>query len=136
MRWRLFAGGTVANQASMKLRFPSLIDYDDVPSQELMDFALLDAVADVDETRWGGPGRKFERGLEYLAAHYLTKTLADSEGGSLDAFPISAATADGVSQTLAVPSDIPADLAPFYTTRYGLEYLRLLRMHWAGPVLV
>jgi len=120
----------------MEARFPNLIDYTDGDQQAMVTIGLADALVDVDETVWGVD---YERGQEYLAAHLTVGLLADAEAdaaGGGSAFPVQQASADGVSMTLAVPTDIPPALATYYTSRYGVKYLELLRRRTGGPHLV
>lgn len=124
----------MADLASMEVRFPSLIDYEDAADQALLTLALADALNDVSETAWGD---MYERGQEYLAAHLVTRSLADAAAaGGASPFAVQQSTADGVSATFAVPSDVSPALAGYYTTRYGVDYLDMLRRRQGGPHLV
>ena len=120
----------------VQIRFPTLIDYsDNAPfgAVEQMMQTILDAEDELSEAIWG---RHYEKGMALLVAHRTVIAQGIEEGSVGAAFPVSQASADGVSMTIAVPTDLPPSLAQFYTTAYGAQYMELARQIGSGPRLV
>lgn len=125
---------TVITTDNVKARYPGLMDYDNTESIALLELAIEDADLDIDEDKWLG---FFTRGMCALAAHFASGRLAAGEqGAGTGPFAVSGASADGVSVSYSVPSDIAPELALFYSTTYGQEYLELMKRLFSGPHIV
>lgn len=125
---------TVITPATVQARYPGLMDYSNSESQAVLTLAIEDADIDVDEDRWGVD---YSRAMCALAAHFTTERLPKGEqGAGVGAFAVSAISADGVSASYAVPSDIPHELAHYYATTYGKTYMDLMRRRFSGPQIV
>ena len=88
----------MVDAASIKVRFP---EFSIIPDARIELF-LADASIILNETFWG---EKYDMGLSYLTAHYLTlgiKTGTASAKGSGNIAPISSKGVDGVSISYAI----------------------------------
>ncbi len=84
---------------------------------------LEDVDREVDDGAWGEFANK---GKKYLAAHLATITAQSGAGG---AGPITSETLGPMSRSYASAADTGNSLT---STRYGMEYLRILRIA-VGP---
>lgn len=104
---------------AFRLRYSEFSDYSDPTIQAAID----DAVAEMNETRWGA---LYTRGAYAMTAHILTTSGASAQPM---AGVISRSVGD-VSVTYAKGLD---DIG---STRYGCEYVRLRALIACGPVVV
>lgn len=106
---------------SFSLRYPEFSCVTDERIQLFID----DAVIVLNEDYWGN---KYDLGLSYLTAHYLTIALRMEDGNTEDAAStISAKAVDGTSITYAVPVINDGSDAFYNSTPYGMQYLALRR---------
>ncbi len=125
---------TVITPETVQARYPGLMDYSNSESVDVLTLAIEDAGLDIDEDLWD---EWFSRGMCALAAHLTTERLpAGEEGaqGSMDA--INSVSADGVTTSFTVPSDIPPQLARYYSTSYGRTFVELMQRLFAGAHIV
>lgn len=104
-----------------KVRFPEFNSQSDVSVQMWID----DAVEDLNETFWGD---KYNRGLYYLSAHYLKKSL-QSAGARLTAPAnsggINSRGVDGASVGYESSNSKTVLDSEYNSTIYGQRYLSL-----------
>ena len=73
----------------------------------------------------------------YLAAHFLQEDLNAAEGGGAPTYNVSSHSADGISESLAIPEWMNAEEFAFYsTTYYGQKFLILSKPYLDGAVFV
>lgn len=105
--------------ASFKVRFPEFASESDPRIQLFID----DSVIILNSVYWG---EKYDLGLSYLTAHYLT--LANrSEAGSISSGggAVASRNVDGVAVTYTTAQPANESDAYYLTTTYGQRYLAL-----------
>lgn len=70
----------------------------------------------------------------YLTAHFLASDIDAADSGGQPRFAQSSRSADGVSESLAIPDDLKGEFAFYCTTYYGQKWLMLTRPYLGGAV--
>jgi len=116
-----------------KLRFP---EFAAVPDGRV-DLFIADATIELCPTRWGA---RYEKGLAYLAAHYLAIALKNEAAGGAGSTvsPLASRSVGDVSVSFATGSSGSAGKGEeFYnSTAYGQEYWALMQLVGIGVVVV
>ena len=103
---------------TIKARFSEFSTISDSKIQIFID----DAITVLNESYWGD---KYDLGLYYLAAHYLTIGTASESGSSGGVGPVSGKAVDGTSITYAQMTPTNEGDALLASTIYGQRYLAL-----------
>ena len=114
--------------ASFKVRFP---EFDSVLDARIQVF-IDDSVVILNTVYWED---KYDLGLYYLTAHYLTLASLTEAGSSGPTGPVAAKTVDGVSISYANPANNDLSDAFYSSTSYGQRYLAL-RKSLGVPAIV
>jgi len=114
--------------ASFKIRFPEFTSVSDARIELFID----DSVLILNETNWG---EKYDLGLYYLTAHYLTLGEKSSAGNSGSNSQIASKAVDGTSVSYNNPTLTGSDDSYFSSTSYGQRYLEL-RKSLGAPAYV
>lgn len=121
---------TIVDSATFLARYPEFSEIDSTR----IDVFLEDVEADTSKAFFGD---LHPRAIAALAAHRIATQL-DLDGNALvgdQPGALTAASADGVSSSYAVPEGIgPADLA-LWRTSYGQAYLELRNRCGRGPIV-
>lgn len=105
--------------ADFKIRFPEFDSVDDSRIQLFID----DSVLILNETYWG---TKYDLGLYYLTAHYLTVATRMANGNSDDASSsVTGKAVDGTSVTYGSPVINDGSDDFYNASAYGKQYLAL-----------
>lgn len=113
---------------TFRARFPEFAGIGDATIQVYLD----DTVADLDQGIWGEEAVA-DRATSFLAAHRLATSLdADGSAISGQGGALSAASADGVSSTYAMPEKLSAEALDLWSTVYGQRFLDLRRRYVIG----
>ncbi len=106
--------------ASFKIRFQEF----DCSKSATIQMFIDDAVLILNEAFWG---KKYDLGLYYLTAHYLSKGIATAvaKGKGQAGSMVSGRAVDGTSITYAVPAIENQDDAYYSSTAYGQRYVQL-----------
>ena len=104
--------------ASFKVRFPEFVSVVDARIQVFID----DAVIILNEVYWG---LKYDLGICYLAAHYLSLANKTEAGSTTSNNAISGRAVDGVSVSFSTPTPENQGDAYYSATSYGQRYLAM-----------
>ena len=104
--------------ASFKTRFPEFAAESDPRIQLFID----DSVIVLNYAFWG---TKYDLGLSYLTAHYLTLANKSEAGSVTSKNPIGGRTVDGVAVTYTPATPVDQGDAYLAYTTYGQRYLAL-----------
>lgn len=115
--------------ASFKIRFPEFAAVADASVQ----IAIDDAVVMLNTAFWGV---KYDLGLYYLSAHYLTLSQKSEAGSSSSNSPISARSVDGASVSYATYTPGNNSDAYLSSTQYGQRYLALRKSLGVGACVI
>lgn len=103
---------------SFKVRFPEFVSIADAR----IDIFIDDAVLILNEVYWG---TKYDLGLNYLTAHYLTLGEKSSGGNSGSRGEVSSRAVDGTSTSYNVVTLNSLSDSYYTSTSYGQRYLAL-----------
>lgn len=106
--------------ATIKARFPEFATVDDSKIQIFID----DAILILNETFWG---TKYDLGVSYLAAHFLSLALSSEAGAASAIGAVSSRAVDGVSISYSTMTPENHGDAYYSSTMYGQRYLALRR---------
>lgn len=104
--------------ADFKTRFPEYAAESDARIQMFID----DSVVILNETYWG---EKYNLGLYYLTAHYLSLAQKTEAGSITSTAPIAGRAVDGASVSYTNSSIDDQSDAYYSSTSYGQRYLAL-----------
>ena len=107
--------------SQFRVRFPEFSAIDD----SVVNFALNDAAALMDITKWG---TRYDTGQAFLAAHYVALSSTDSGSGGVSVGPVSQATTGSLSVSYAVTAAKDMSDAMYGSTVYGQRYLSLRKL--------
>lgn len=121
---------TVVTGETFRARFPEFASVAD----ERVWLELEEAEADCDA---GVFGDLLKRAIAFLAAHRIAIS-NDSGGSPTGSQPgaISAASADGVSSSYAIPEGLSGFDLALWSTVYGQRYMEIRNRCTAGPIVV
>lgn len=105
--------------ASFKIRFPEFASVDDSRIQLFID----DAVIILNETYWG---TKYDLGLYYLTAHFLTLGNESEAGSDGPTGPVTSQAVDGTNISFGIKSSDSGWENYIGSTVYGQRYLALM----------
>ncbi len=109
------------DSASFKIRFP---EFDTVDNARV-DLFIGDSVIMLNETYWGD---KYDLGLYYLTAHYLSLSIKSGAGSPFSGSgPIASRSVDGTSVAYAVAASDDEWKNYLLRTTYGQRYLALVK---------
>lgn len=104
--------------ADFKIRFPEFAAEDDAR----IELFIADSVTIINEVYWG---TKYDLGLYYLTAHYLTLANKTATGAAGSTGTIASRAVDGVSISYVNTISDNENDAYYASTSYGQRYLAL-----------
>lgn len=121
---------TTVTPATFKTRFP---EFDSVADARIQLF-IDDSVVILNESFWGA---KYDLGIYYLTAHYLTLAEKSESGGtSGTSGAISSRSVDGTSVTYASITPDDSSEGYYLSTTYGQRYIALRKKLSTGATYV
>ena len=111
---------TTVTVDTFKVRFPEFISIENCR----IELFLADAVLGVNEAFWGD---KYDLGIAYLAAHFLTLSEKGATGGKGAVGAVSSRSVDGSSVSYAVPTPGTAQENFLSATVYGQRFLAMMK---------
>jgi len=94
---------------------------------------IEDSVLMINETHWGD---KYDLGLYYLSAHYLSLSILSGSGNTSSVLPQSGKSVDGTSVSFSSPSYDDGNEAYYNSTTYGQRFWSLIRSLGVGACVV
>lgn len=120
---------TTPSKAGFDLRYPEF----STTESAMVEARLADALIEMNITAWDN---NYERGAYALTAHMLTIDAMDS-ASALVSGAISSKTVGDVTVSYATSSaSYSADYADYALSKYGREYMRLMRQVASGPWVI
>lgn len=115
--------------AQFKNRFPEFINVS-VPRIRVF---IADAELEMNESKWGD---RYDKGLSYLTAHFLSIALKTETGSPASVAAVASKSIGDVSVSFANKSSESQVEAYYQSTVYGQEYWSMLRFVGLGAVAV
>jgi len=104
--------------AEFRTRFPEFVS----ETNPTIDLFVADSVVIINEAYWG---TKYDLGLYYLTAHYLTLANRSASGSTASIGAVASKSVDGVSIAYATATPNDGSDAYYNSTAYGQRYLAL-----------